>query len=603
MKTLLSRFTLNQKMIVAFIGVALLSVLVMNFLSNLYYGRATEKDFYNIAEGTTVSLNHQLDIYFQQMAKSTYTMIAGPLRYTSPLSDNEDSGLIQEWLRSSDLSTEKQRVIKDILNKYISFNYPEIDNMYLMSLDDRVLQAQGNTSKDVVETQPWYGLDFTEHLQLQPTFYVKGTSYPVLSLIIPIYDVENVGLAGKLIINMRLSEIEEIIGKMRIGQTGYMFIVSEDNSVVYHSDSSYLSLPIEKTGLEGLSLGHKNEIQNWNGEKYLHSYSVSELTGWKTVAIVPLDEMASGQQIARNSAIIAMAVLALLIFVTVPILATRFVKPITQLKAAMDKVQKGDLTVQTNVKPGRDEIQLLNLSFNRMTKRLDELVKTVTQMEIKEVELQLMQKEAVIRALQNQINPHLLYNTLDIIKSIAFLEGSSRVERMADNLASLYRYTARFDQTEVSLSEELEQLSKYLDIIHVRYSKHFESKLYVDSKYLGIRIVKLTLQPIVENAVKYAVEPRNGKAAVIVSAYPDKGDLIIEIVDNGQGIEEELLSKLQQELADITYSTGNNISKKDSLGLVNIHNRLVLVYGKGYGVHLSSFPGKGTVVSIRLPFG
>jgi two-component system sensor histidine kinase YesM len=268
----------------------------------------------------------------------------------------------------------------------------------------------------------------------------------------------------------------------------------------------------------------------------------------------------------------------------------------------MEKLQTGDLTVRAPVTPGNDEIQLLSLSFNRMAGRLSELVNTVYKMELKEAQTQLLQKETTIQALQNQINPHLLYNTLDIIKSIAYLEGVPKIEKMAENLASLYRFTARLDQSEISFAEELDQLKRYLEIIHIRYTRHFESNVYVDDKYKHARIIKLSIQPIVENAVKYAVEPRNGKAAVMVSAYPEGNDLIIEIADNGSGIDPMILQNLKERLMMITKQPNHRVKASESLGLTNVHSRLVLYYGQEYGVDIHSFPNQGTVISVRIPF-
>ena len=602
MMKLLYRLSLRQKIIASFISIALVAVLSMNYLSHFYYSRATEQDFYNIAETTTVSLNHQLEIYFQQIARSTYAMNAGVLRYSSVLLEQGDSSLIQDWLRNgSSMSLDKQYMIKEILNKYISFNYPEIDNIYLISQDGRVLQASGASADTALSKQPWYTLPLSTEFEIIPTFYEERGTIPMIAVAIPIFDVTDTSLSGKLVLKMRLTEIRNIIGNNRIGETGFIFIVSSDGRIVYHPDTALLSLPLEDTELASLSLEEPNSLQKWQGEQYLVTYSISELTGWKTIALVPLGEMATGLKIARFSAIVVMALLILLIMIAVPIAVNRITRPMIQLKKAMEKLQTGDLSVRAPVPPGRDEIQLLSVSFNRMAERLNELVNTVYNMKLREVQMKLLQKEATIQALQNQINPHFLYNTLDIIKSIAFLEGVPKIERMAENLASLYRFTAKLEQTEISLAEELEHLKKYLEIIHIRFPKNFESKVCVDDKYLDVRIVKLSLQPIVENAVKYAVEPRNGKAVVIVSAYPEGSDLIIEIVDNGSGIDPSILNNLRERLTSITNQPNHSMKMYGSLGLINVHNRLVLYYGKAYGVEIHSFPNQGTVVSLRIP--
>lgn len=603
MKQFFYRMSLKQKIILSFISIAMVAVLLMNFVSHFYYSRSTQQDFYNIAETTTESLNHQLEIYFQQIAKSTYAMNAGVLRYSSVLLQQGDSSLIQDWLRDgSSVGPEKQAMIKEILNKYIAFNYSEIENMYLMSKDQRVLQSSGTTTDTELARQPWYQMPLSTDLEIFPTMYREGGNIPLIEAAIPIFDVNDTTISGRLVLQMNLTEIKNMIGNMRIGKTGYIFMVSSDGRIVYHPNSNMLSSPIEDTELSWLTLREPNSLQEWRGEEYLVSYSISNLTGWKTIALVPLSEMATGLAVAQISAVVVMALLILLIIISVPIAANRITRPMMQLKKAMEKLQTGDLSVRAPVTPGRDEIQLLSVSFNRMAERLNELVHTVYNMELKEVQMQLLQKEATIQALQNQINPHLLYNTLDIIKSIAFLEGVPKIEKIAENLASLYRFTARLEEKEISLEEELEQLKKYLEIVHIRFTKHFESKVYVDEKYLHARIIKLSLQPIVENAVKYAVEPRNGKAAVLVSAYPDDNDLVIEIADNGLGMDESILLNLKERLASITSQAEQRMKSYESLGLSNVHHRLVLFYGKGYGIDIHSFPKQGTVVSVRIPF-
>jgi two-component system sensor histidine kinase YesM len=603
MKQLFQRSSLRQKIVASFISIALVAILSMNYISHFYYSRATQQDFYNITETTTVGLNHQLEIYFQQIAKSTYAMNAGVLRYTSILLRQESSSLIQDWLRDdSTMSPENRYMIREMLNKYIAFNYPEIEDIYLMSQDRRVLQASGTSTDTQLAKFSWYQRPLNTELEIFPTFREDRRTIPLIAVAIPIFDVNDTTISGRLVLHMRLTEIKNMIGNMRIGDTGYIFMVSSDGRIVYHPGEDMLAFPIEDTELSWLAMDKPDSLQTWQGKQYLVSYSISELTGWKTIALVPLGEMATGLQIAQISAVVVMALLILLILITVPIAANRITRPMIELKRAMEKLQTGDLTVRAPVTQGGDEIQLLSVSFNRMAGRLSELVNTVNIMELKEVQIQLLQKEATIQALQNQINPHLLYNTLDIIKSIAYLEGVSKIEKMAGNLASLYRFTAKLEQSEISLAEELEHLKRYLEIIHIRYTRHFESKVYVDEKYLQARIIKLSIQPIVENAVKYAVEPRNGKAAVMVSAYPEGNDLIIEIADNGSGIDDMILQNLKERLMRISNLPNHGLNTHDSLGLTNVHSRLVLYYGKDYGIDIHSFPNQGTVISVRIPF-
>lgn len=317
--------------------------------------------------------------------------------------------------------------------------------------------------------------------------------------------------------------------------------------------------------------------------------------------MVPFEEVAVGLSAARISMLAVLLLITILVLIVVPLVANRFIKPILTLRSLMRQVGKGDLTVQSDSVTGQDEIQQLFHSFNYMVKRLDQLIVTNTGLQLREMKAQLMQKEMFIKALQNQINPHLLYNTLGIITGMAYLEKVPVIERMARNLADVYRYTTRFTEMEVKLEEELGHLHKYLEIIHIRFPKHFQSQCYFNEKFLHLRVVKFILQPIVENAVKYAIEPRGGEGAVIISAYDEGSDFIIEVVDNGPGIDQEVLLRINEQLDQISSNVDEHYGQGDSLGISNVHARLVLKYGNKYGVKLTSFAGRGTVVSLRLP--
>lgn len=328
-------------------------------------------------------------------------------------------------------------------------------------------------------------------------------------------------------------------------------------------------MPIEKTALASLRIPD-NQLatkQRYQGHDYLIACSLSDVTGWRIVSMVPFEEVAVGLSTARISMLIVLLLITILVILIVPWVTNRFIKPILTLQRLMRQVAKGDLTVQTESITGQDELQQLFHSFNNMVKRLDQLVITNTGLQVKEMKAQLMQKEAVIKALQNQINPHLLYNTLGIIKSMAYLEKVPVIERMARNLADVYRYTAKITEMEVKLEDELGQLRKYLEIIHTRFPKHFKSQCYFNDKFLQHRVVKFILQPIVENAVKYAIEPNGGEGVVIVSAYDEGSDLVIEVADNGPGIDEEVLLRINEQLEQISANVDDNYGQLDSLGI------------------------------------
>jgi two-component system, sensor histidine kinase YesM len=600
-----SRYSIKVKLILILLTATLSSILLTGIFSQYFYMNAARNDFFQFADDASYRLNRQIELYIQQMKISVSSLVAGPLPKRNDITLlNSNAGIIQKWLERDGPATSSQLAdLEDVLNNYVVLNYSEIDSMFLMSLDGRIVsnvKLYDERSNSYLN-EPWFEMEMSPSLKVLPTHRSQVTGKQVISLLVPIFSTDTMKLAGRLVINLRISELEKTIVRSSLAKKGYFFIVSQEGTIVYHPDSEWIGKPIQETKLSELKFQETSSVQHIQGTEMLVAYSDSKLAQWKLVAMVPFEEMASGVTVARNAMIAAMLILAAVVLVLVPIVAQWFIRPLRYLKQLMEHVEKGNLDVRAQVLPGKDEIQLLSRSYNRMADQLHQLIETVSSMKVNEMHILLRQKETMIQALQNQINPHLLYNTLEIINSLAYIEKNERIQVIAKNLGDYYRYTASIIEPVVTLREELNQLEKYLEIIKIRFPKHFQSRFYVHEKYLDVLIVKCSLQPILENAIKYAVEPKGGHGTVIVSAYDEAKDLIIEIADNGNGIEGGKLAQLQERLDWIITQGDETLMKSESLGIVNVHARLVLQYGPSYGLTITSFENRGTVVSIRVP--
>lgn len=580
--------SIKQRMTILFLGFSLLAVCLTASFSHYYYGKAVKEEFVMIASEATGRLNHHMEFYFRQMKNSTNTLL--------------NTDLVQNWL-SEDYTPSSEDIagIEREMKTYVSFNFREITNMYLVSRDNRILSLNsGKLPGNKVGVEEW--IPGTDRVELIPARQMQDTGPLIMEMKIPIHSTATTELAGYLVVQFTLTELDAAFDKSRLGQSGVFFLVSQEDVVVNHPNKAWAGKPRAQTPLAQLKLDplKGTHIQTWNGHTYLISISESEYTGWNIISMVPYAEMAKGLNSAVFSTMTALAVLAVCIWMAIPFLVNQFVAPIKQIKSMMELVSIGNLGVRAKPISRIHEYEVLTNSFNRMVEQLNELMHTVSEYKVKEMELRLRQSVATVRALQNQINPHLLYNTLDIIKSIAYLEEVPLIEKIAHNLADVYRYATRSSDQEVTVREELGCLVKYLEIVHIRYPKKFQSSVKVSEKFMDCPIIKLTIQPIVENAVKYAVEARGGDAAIIVTAYDEGRDLIMEIADNGPGIDEDVMEELQAQFAAVA---GNETPfKDDTIGLVNVHARLFLKYGDCYGVSINSFPGRGSVVSVRIPF-
>ncbi|MGG1553008.1 histidine kinase [Paenibacillus ferrarius] len=588
------RFSIKTKLTLAFLLVGLLTILVMGLLFYSYYSSGIKRDFHRISEEATLRLNHHIDFYIYQLTKSTQSVMKDEL--------------VQMWLKEEkEAPLEEKLEVQKVLRKYVALNYPEIVGMFLMASDQRTLAMTNLTlrSEEGLSEEPWARDGIPDKARVLETHAVKyvNEDVRVLSLEMPIYSVDNMDLLGKLVIDFYLDEIQHTFEKSSLAPHGQFFIISDGDRIVYYPNYPWLGLPREQTPLRQLNLTNTENasIQMWEGRKTLVATTRSDTTGWTFVSIVPLEEMASAYKHTPNAMVLAFVIIAICIILIVPFISGAFVKPILHLRQVMGSVERGDLSVRASYQSGHDEFQYLNRSFNVMVERVQQLLDTVSSMKLREVSLQLREKEALVKALQTQINPHFLYNSLDIIKSMAYLEDMPEMVKLARSLADFYRYTAQDTNNIVRLEDELTQLRRYLSIIHIRFPGTFRSQISVNEKFMNCRIPKLIIQPLVENAVKYAIEAKAGRGSIIINAFDEQADLVIEVADNGPGIRLERLAQIQTMLRQLTENALNEFGKQPNLGIANVHARIVLQYGSAYGLSLDSFEGRGTVASIRLP--
>lgn len=587
-------FKLNTRMTLNFLFVNLISLVLALAIANHLIQQLIIHDFNRMASEATARLEHDMNQSLERLIE-----VSGPFVASSR---------VQNYLKHPTIPLGDISSLESDMKQFASTNHPGITGAFLMSKDGRMISmfSYYYSNSNLYSSEPWSLLPFDDRQRVIPTHYTQYPNQPrfaVISIVIPIYDTDSLTIAGRLILDITPSTIIDTFGYMELGSEGYPIVISSDDIIVYHPDSQWVGHPRQDTPLANLDLTWINDAseQRWNGEKWMISMTHSNRMGWNIVSMVPSDALQEGKKAVWNAVLLAFLVVSLLILLCVPTLTRRFVGKVNALKLMMGKVANGDFSVRAYPGGYPDEFSQLNIHFNNMTMRLEELVSEVANLRLSELRMELRQKEALIRVLQNQINPHFLYNTLGVIKSMAYLENTPRIEKIASNLAEVYRYTASFHKEEVTLSAELAILSRYLEIVELRFPSQFRMTIRVDDEHLNSLILKLTLQPIVENSVKYAVEPNRGKKTIAVTSHIQSESLVIQIADDGQGIPQKRLEELQFKLRELSIKPRIMNEEQDSMGLANVHARLVLKYGANYGISIHSYLGKGTIVSIKTP--
>ncbi len=270
------------------------------------------------------------------------------------------------------------------------------------------------------------------------------------------------------------------------------------------------------------------------------------------------------------------------------LLSAYFTKPIQRLKARLQRISTNDFSYDPEIERARDEIGEIGHTVNEMTMSIHHL--------LKETESMYQQRQNIeIALLQSQVNPHFLYNTLDSIRWMAVIQKCPGIASMLCSLVNLLKNIAKGTQARIPLKEELALLDDYIAIQSVRYMETFAFVNKVPPELLGYRIVKLTLQPLVENAIFHGIEPTGECGAITLSGREEGGDLLLCVEDNGAGIPPEVLPTL------LTAERQHDRSSMNGIGVANVHKRLQLTYGKQYGLAVESVLGEYTRVTVRFP--
>ncbi|MDO4623010.1 MAG: histidine kinase [Eubacteriales bacterium] len=425
-------------------------------------------------------------------------------------------------------------------------------------------------------------LDSEDSLRIiydDPTRYCIREREPVISFMGKIYDASlfpKKNTIGLYLMNLPLSQVEQTLHFADDSSRGEIFLLNRDGQIIYSTDAAAAG----------------NRFEEKNGSSGREVYVSAKNLGTSGLSVhYRLSEEILSSQInyiqKRINLILAAAILVTLLFSFW--ISQVFQKKMNLLLSSMEEVQKGNFENRLPV-DSQDEIGRISQSFNEMCEKLNIYVEQVYKSEIQ-------RKTAEINALQTQIDPHFLYNTLESIKAKALANSDEDAAEMITILGNMFRWSSRTSVKMVALEEELEYVKNYLVLQSYRYNRQMEISIDVAEEFLDAVVPKLILQPIVENVIKHALDEVDRKKLVGIHAR-QKGEVLeLTIYDNGKGISEDKLQQICEKLNEAKTQ-----DEFDSIGLQNVNQRLKLMFGMQYGLQIRSIEGFGTAVKIRLPF-
>lgn len=581
---MIKKFKSIQSVIFAVLSVLLLGAVIIITVISLSYTRQSVFENSSLYTQTIIQqMNQNIDSYIDYMENTSYLV-----------SSNED---VQKYLFGDTADPEaRDRILSQF--ETILDSRSDILNLGIIAENGRMLINNGQrlTNQDLdIHSQEWYtnALEGRESVYLTSSHVqhiISGERPWVITLSRGIHNKE-MGTGqekeGVFFIDLNYSAISELCDQSMVGNQGYAFIVDADGNIVYHPQQQQLYNELQTENID-LVMNAGSDIVTWGDgiNKKMYSISRSEKTGWTVVDCVRVEELLRRSNEAQSIyVLVAIGLMAVALFFS-RFVAKSITLPIQRLCDSMERVQEGDFSVSDIVVDSENEIGSLTKSFNVMTQRIHELMaQNIREQEAK--------RKSELKALQSQINPHFLYNTLDSIIWMAEGKKNEEVVLMTASLARLLRQSISNEDELVSIGQEIEYARGYLTIQKMRYKDKLEFWIEVEPSILNIRLIKLVLQPVIENAIYHGLKYKESRGLLLVKGFMKNGNAVLQVIDDGVGMDQETLDHIYERHKVDYHSNG--------VGIYNVQKRLQLYYGNEYGIVYESKPGEGTTATITIP--
>lgn len=391
---------------------------------------------------------------------------------------------------------------------------------------------------------------------------------------------------GLVEIEMKESLLFDMLRDPVISKWGKVFVADDNGKIVSNNIPSIYFKNVEELGFNNYEAGSMlSKVEELQGVQSIVITTPIEDIGCSIVGIFPVGNFDSDARDSLANLLIVLAVLSIFLGIVVYIVTNVLLRRVKRLVKAMKQVKENNLNVSVPVN-AMDEFGELALNFNHMTNRIHELIETV-------YKIRLLERDAELKALESQINPHFLYNTLATISWVARKSSSNEIVRISNSLAKFYRLVLSKGGTTISVKDELDMVKSYLEIQKIRFGDMFDTVFRLDENALGCMVMKNLLQPLVENALNHGIEPKRAHGTLIISIERKQEGLVLQVIDDGVGMD-------SRTLADVT--AGRVERSAGGYAVKNVIERLKAYYNSGHSFKVFSRPGIGSqfIITIRL---
>ncbi|WP_168120202.1 sensor histidine kinase [Paenibacillus sp. HB172176] len=575
------RNSIFVKFSAAFLLVGLIPLIALSIFSLQAFTGHVQQFTVNNLKQMSLYMSYNVNNFISDYDDITRLMYTGRYEgYSQSLSVNQTQN-VNEYGQINDAPI-------DGFLKTVLYSDKQIRSVYFVRAMDGKLYTQTRQSKplraDQLPLEEWSRplAENPNYLSIYPTHdesYYTNSNYRVITFGRNLIDISGKLTAepkvvGSLFIDVDAGALDAFFRELNLGESDQLYVLDGENKVYYSQSSSSKA-------------GKNPDFEHFDTGNFLVlSEEVPNLKG-RVLMLVSKENLYQQLTSTRFAVYIAIIICAAVLLAMGIWFSKRLGSPIRNVLQHMNKVEMGNLDTPIT-SYGKDEMGRLAFGFNRMLDRLKIFINEAYVAEIK-------QKQAELNALKSQIRPHYLYNTLEVIRMNAVYNDDGEVAEMIRSLSNQLKYVIDYGEDWVTLQKELAHLEDYFYIIRVRFENRIDLKVNIAHDIdLDWQILKLSLQPIVENAIQHGIRPKGSKGSVLVTVESLKGKLAITVYDDGVGIETERLRRLKQALDEPAAPSKN-------VGMKNVHDRIKSMCGDDYGLELSSKQHVGTSIRLWLP--
>ncbi|WP_304942650.1 cache domain-containing sensor histidine kinase [Vallitalea guaymasensis] len=577
----MKKVTIRSKLFLSICLLTTLSLICISYVVYVLFFQTLKTNEIQYSIQSSNETKHNIEL-FLKLVTNTSTL----------LSSNEE--ILNELKRDiSPNDTEKAMIeneVNTMLKNIISVN-EFIKGIYIIGHDSQFFTSdwaiRENQLREKYDSMLNKDMSLEEfYTSIHPNTYHLFSELYVISYVKPVFLFPSGENLGTIIIDINYNYLEEIFTMSSIENSEKVIVINSKGETIFTFpynvrldnviEENPQLLTLEKTKLNTKVFGKESIIVS----------QIIDNSDWKIITIRATDKIHKNTNYLGSMAITIFLVVIVISLIASFLVSNALTKPIKKLITKIKLVEQGNLNVRITVR-SNDELGQLSTSFNNMIIKINELIKKILDQQKKKADME-------FKILQAQINPHFLYNTLDSIKWLAILQNVDNISDMVTAIINLLKYNISKEDVSVKLSEEIDSIKNYITVQNYRYGNIFKVIYSFEENTLDCIVLRFILQPIVENAIFHGFENLDDNGIIEIKAFIRDNNLVIEVIDNGTGMDEKTLDNIKND---------KHLRKKFSgIGIQNIQERIQLYFGNEYGLSYSSQVGKGTKVTLTLPY-